>query len=122
MYRSEVFKMSDEENVNIHFVVPKGLKSENLCSDDMKMAFQVRILPVLRILLLCSKRIVLLFGLLTSRLPVPMSFQSCVEHELSPKWVLERNCASLKTSKQDVFVFQQFEGDKFSQYRSRKCV
>jgi len=41
--------MSDEENISIHFVVPKGLKSENLCSDDMKMAFQVRILPVLRI-------------------------------------------------------------------------
>lgn len=54
--------MSDEENVNIHFVVPKGLKSENLCSDEMKMAFQVRILPVLRILLLCSKGIVLLFA------------------------------------------------------------
>jgi len=53
--------MSDEENVNIHFVVPKGLKSENLCSDDMKMAFQVGILPVLRILLLCSKGIALLF-------------------------------------------------------------
>jgi hypothetical protein len=54
--------MSDEENVNLNFVVPKGLKSENLCSDDMKMAFQVRILPVLRILLLCSKGIVLLFA------------------------------------------------------------
>jgi len=47
--------MSDEENVNIHFIVPKGFKNENLCSDDMKMAFQVRILSVLRILLLCSK-------------------------------------------------------------------
>lgn len=53
--------MSDEENVNLHFVVPKGVKSENLCSDDMKMAFQVRIFLVLRILLLCSKGILLLF-------------------------------------------------------------
>jgi len=54
--------MSEEENVNIYFVVPKGLKSENLCSDDMKMAFQVGILLVLRILLLCSKGVVLLFA------------------------------------------------------------
>jgi hypothetical protein len=33
--------MSDEENVNIRFVVPKGVKSEIFSSDDMKMAFQV---------------------------------------------------------------------------------
>lgn len=115
--------MSDEENVNIHFVVPKGLKSESLCSDDMKMAFQVRILLVLCILLLCSKGIILFcLHIVTSRLPAPMSLQSCVEHELSPKWILEHKCAPLKATKHDVFVFQQFEGDKFSQYRKRKCV
>ncbi|XP_069689282.1 DNA topoisomerase 2-binding protein 1-A isoform X2 [Periplaneta americana] len=32
--------MSDEESVNIYFVIRKGLKTENQCSDDMKMAFQ----------------------------------------------------------------------------------
>jgi hypothetical protein len=51
--------MSNEENVNIYFVVPKGIKSENICCDEMKMAFQVRIRPVLRILLLCSEGIIL---------------------------------------------------------------
>lgn len=79
--------MSEDETVHIYFIVPKGFQSENLCSDDMKMAFQ-----------------------------------SCVEHELSPEWVLEHNCASLKTAKQDVFVFQQFEGDIFSQYQNQKSV
>jgi hypothetical protein len=33
--------MSDEENVNIHFVIPQDFKNEKSCSDDMKMAFQV---------------------------------------------------------------------------------
>ncbi|PNF40863.1 hypothetical protein B7P43_G15936 [Cryptotermes secundus] len=79
--------MSDEENVNLRFVVPKGFKSEIFCSEDMKMAFQ-----------------------------------SCVEHELSPEWISEHKCASLKPTKQDVFVFQQFEGDTFSQYQNLKCV
>jgi hypothetical protein len=53
--------MSEDETVHIYFIVPKGFQSENLCSDDMKMAFQVLMLPVLRILLLCAKNIVLLF-------------------------------------------------------------
>ncbi|KDR12289.1 DNA topoisomerase 2-binding protein 1-B isoform X2 [Zootermopsis nevadensis] len=79
--------MSEEENVRIRFVVPKDLKGESLCSDDMKMAFQ-----------------------------------SCVEHELSPEWISEQSCASLEPSKQDVFVFQQFEGEIFSKYVNLKCV
>jgi hypothetical protein len=51
----EVLKMSDEENVNIYFVVPKGLKNENLCSDDMKMAFQVRMLFAFTYLIITSQ-------------------------------------------------------------------
>jgi hypothetical protein len=42
--------MSGEENVRIRFIVPKDLKSESLCSEDMKMAFQVGMLSILRII------------------------------------------------------------------------
>jgi hypothetical protein len=70
--------MSEEENVNIHFIVPKGLKSENLCSDDMKMAFQVRILLVLRIYCCVPRILYFCLDTVTSRLSVPMPLSRVV--------------------------------------------
>ncbi|XP_046481485.1 DNA topoisomerase 2-binding protein 1 isoform X1 [Neodiprion pinetum] len=49
------------------------------------------------------------------------AFNSCDEHELSPKWIKENLCDNLAPGKKDVFVLEEFEGSTFAHLKKFKC-
>ncbi|XP_012256497.2 DNA topoisomerase 2-binding protein 1-A isoform X1 [Athalia rosae] len=49
------------------------------------------------------------------------AYNSCDEHELSPKWIQEKMCNTLAPGKKDVFVMEDFEGPTFDKLSKLKC-
>lgn len=132
------------DDIKVIFVVPKGCRSENECSEEMKLAFIVsftfNLFPNVKLVIvimaqfkylqpndkICFKSRQIKFINLSKILNYIFVFQACEQHSsggLKAQWVQETQYNQFEgLSKRDVFVLSEFDGELYERLRLTKCL